>query len=103
MAGCSQSEEIPEGIIPRDSMVNLLADMQLAEARIQSISLERNDSTKQVSYGYYKYIFTQHHTTPLQFKKSFDYYSHHLTTFSNMYDDVITRLSKMEAESTKKK
>lgn len=99
---CSDPVEIPADVLPKDKMILVLTDVQEIEAQIQAQGLERNDSTKQVAYGYYKTIFNKHKITPETFKKSFDFYQSHLEMMDKMYDEVIINLSKKEAEEASK-
>ena len=100
IVSCRQQEEIPEGILPVDKMTAVMTDVQLTEAFIQSRGLERNDSTKNIAYSYYKTAFNRNNVTPEQFQKSFEYYSKRLDLISKMYDDVITELNKRQAEES---
>lgn len=94
---CSDPVEIPVDVLPAKKMSEVLTDVQLIEAQIQMEQLERNDSTKAVVYGYYKFIFQKHKITPEQFKTSFMFYSKHLDLLEHIYDDVLINLSKREA------
>ena len=103
IAGCSSEEEkIPQEVIPRDKMIAILIDVQIAEARIQSNNLNTNDSTKQIALGYYNYIFQKHHIKSSEFKSSFKYYAERLEMLNKMYEEVITGLSKRQSESAAK-
>lgn len=101
--GCgSEEEKIPAGIIPRDKMIAIMIDVQVAEAKIQSNNLSFNDSTKQIALGYYNYVFQKHHIRNSDFKNSFNYYASHMQVMNKMYEEVITGLSKRQAESAGK-
>lgn len=97
---CSKKEEkIPAGIISKEKMVQLLVDYHLAEAQTQFHST--TDDAKTLKQSYYKFIFAKHKTDYNKLKKSFDFYSSHPEIFSKIYDDVITELSKKQAEASK--
>ncbi len=81
-------------------MVQLLVDYHLAESQTQLRSTVEDSKTLQ--HSYYKFIFTKYKTNFTQFKKSFDFYSSHPEIFSKIYDEVITELSKKQAEASKK-
>ena len=103
LMGCSSKQvETPAGIIPREKMIAVLIDIHEAEARIQAFNLHSNDSTRKIEYGYYNFIFKKHHINSTEFKASFDYYTKNLELFNKMYDEVITGLSKKQAESAGK-
>ncbi|MBK7681287.1 MAG: DUF4296 domain-containing protein [Bacteroidia bacterium] len=97
--GCSKKQvEVPADVIPRDTMIVVLAEIHLAEASIQVLNVEVKDSLKAVSFGFYNYIFSKHNITQELFKKSFDYYRSEPAYFHAMYDEVITRLSEDQAK-----
>lgn len=98
---CSKKEEkIPADILPKEKMVELMVDVHLAEA--QSQAKIGFDNSKTIKQAYYKFIFNKYQISYSQFAKSFDYYSAHPEVFSEIYDNVITELSKKQAESSKK-
>ena len=97
--GCSKKEvKVPADVIPRDTMIVVLAEIHLAEASIQVLNVEVKDSLKAVSFGLYNYIFSKHKITQELFKKSFDYYRSEPAYFHAMYDEVITHLSEDQAK-----
>ena len=97
--GCSKKQvEVPADVIPRDTMIVVLAEIHLAEASIQVLNVEVKDSLKAVSFGFYNYIFSKHNITQELFKKSFDYYRSEPAYFHAMYDEVITHLSEDQAK-----
>lgn len=96
---CSKKPvEVPADVIPRDSMIVLLAEIHLVEASIQVLNVDVNDSTQSAAYGLYRYVFTKHHITQEKFKRSFDFYRSEPAYFHQMYDEVITKLSEDQAK-----
>jgi hypothetical protein len=94
---CSKKEEkIPEGIIPKDTMVQVMVDVHLAEARSQFST--PFDNSKNAKQSYYKFIFKKYNLTYQQLIKSWEFYAAHPDIFSKVYEDVITELSKKQAE-----
>ncbi len=99
LIGCSKKEvEVPDDVISRDSMIVILAEIHLAEATIQVLNVDLNDSTKIASFGLYRHIFSKHKITQELFKKSFDFYKSEPAYFHTMYDEVITNLSEDQAK-----
>jgi len=95
IVSCGKGEEkIPDNLIARERLIPLLADMQYTEAIIQLKNLSYTDSTKNIAYGHYKYIFEKHHVTSEQFTTTFDWYKSHPKEMSELYKDVLTQLSK---------
>ena len=101
---CSKKEEkIPENILPKEKMIQVMVDVHLAEAVIQSRNLNLNDSTKTIAAGYYKNLFEKNKINEQQFRESFLFYSHHLDLMNKIYEDVINELSKKQPVITKQK
>lgn len=97
--GCGEKvEKIPADIMSRDSMISILADIQLVEANIQLRNLGYTDSTKNQAYGYYKFVLLKHKTDPKVFEKSFHYYTSRPDMMSKMYTDVLTVISQQQVK-----
>lgn len=101
LLSCSKKEEqIPAGIIPKEKMVQVMVDVHLAEARLQmNMAIDNSFVTKQ---SYYKFIFQKYKISYADLSTSYNYYSAHPEVFSKIYDEVITELSKKQAEASKK-
>ena len=100
---CStKNDTIPDDIIPRQEMIAVLIDVQEIEAKIQTQNLGMNDSTKNIALNYYHDLFKRHHVKSSDFKKSFSYYVNHLDLLNKMYEEVITGISKKQAETAGK-
>jgi hypothetical protein len=97
---CSKKEEkIPAQIIPKDKMVHVMVDIHLAEAHSQfNIPF---DDPKKAKQGYYKFIFNKYKITSSQLMASWSFYAAHPEIFEKIYEEVITELSKKQAESAK--
>jgi len=101
LTSCSKKQVVvPEDVISRDTMIVILSEIHLAEASIQVLSVDMNDSTQNAAYGLYRYIFQKHKITDADFKRSFDFYQSNPAYFHEMYNDVITRLSEDQAKAS---
>jgi len=97
---CSKKEEkIPAGIIPKDTMVQVMVDIHLADSHAQFNTAF--DNKKNLKQGYYKFIFKKYKITSARLMKSWTFYVSHPDIFSKVYEDVITELSKKHAEAAK--
>ena len=97
---CSKKQEkIPQGIIPKDKMVHVMADIHIAEAHAQFNGVF--DDAKSIRQGYYKFIFAKYKINSGQLMKSWTFYASHPAIFSGIYEEVITELSKRQAEELK--
>jgi hypothetical protein len=90
--------EKPKNLISRNGMALILADMHLADAGLQAMSLSP-DSLKRSSAGYDVFIFEKHETTEKDFETSFDYYLSKPNEMDSVYQEVIELLSEQEAKS----
>jgi len=98
LTGCRKStEEIPRGIISRDSMIFIMADIHIAEARIMKSGSK--SSNRDLRSAYMQKVLTKSGVDTARFRKSFDYYSLHPEIFAEMYEDVVVVISKKQAES----
>lgn len=97
LASC-QSEntnEIPAGVIKRDSMVKIMADVHIAEARMQISDIRNSDPD--LKNTYLQEVLRRAGTDTTRFNYSFKYYSGNPELFAVMYEDVIVEISKKQA------
>ncbi len=101
LTGCGPAKDaVPEGILPKDKMIPLMIDIQLAEAAIP-INNFQGDSAKQYAADYYNYIYNRHQVEKETFDKSINYYIKHPKLLDEIYAGVIEGLSVKEAEESK--
>lgn len=86
----SACDSTPDGIIPRDEMVSLMADIHLGESVAET---ERrafpSDSMKKILK---QSILAAHGYTLADFDTSLVYYGHNIDKYAKLYDDVIANL-----------
>ncbi|MCK4661745.1 MAG: DUF4296 domain-containing protein [Bacteroidales bacterium] len=101
-SGCGQNRirNIPEDIIPRDSMISLMVDIHLADG-ILSVKKFNSHKHKYQIESYYAYILQKHSYTREQYDSSVVFYSNYPEEYDIMYEEVLTELSKMEGEIVK--
>ena len=98
---CSPSEEkTPSEILSKEEMVSVMIDIQLADATVNLSNYGQsnfpNDKEK-----LFTEIYTKHKVTKKKFRESFSYYTARPEKFEKIYDEVITGLSKKQAELAK--
>jgi hypothetical protein len=94
--------KIPADVISEDSIVKILADVQLAEAAaINNQTGEFVSDT--LMAGYYKFVFEKYKITPQHYSRSIAWYSAHPTVYEKITENVITELSSMQAKSLQQK
>jgi hypothetical protein len=94
---CKKAEvKIPEGILKKGEMVSILADVHIAQAA--AVMNSASDSTRYSVAEMRKYILDTHHTNQMQYDSSIAFYTRHPEMMSQIYDSVITELSKKQGE-----
>lgn len=93
---------IPEGIIPPDSMTIVITEMQVTEAILREFK-RRGQQVDDRSVVFYNQTFEKLGITPERYKRSLAFYEEHHEAYYEIYMDVISRLSEMQAEITSSK
>ena len=94
---CSKpSVEIPVGVLKKDQMITVLADVHIALAA--SVMNQVSDSTRYSMSNMMNYVFIIHQITQAQYDSSLSFYSNHPEIMEEIYDSVITELSKKQGE-----
>ncbi len=94
---------VPEGIIGRVEMKEILKDIHRVEVLSKDKHLKLDSTYEQSSVGwYYEDVYRRHSVSEEQFKQSFDYYSQHFKPFMAMYDEMISEMQAVEKELKKK-
>ena len=94
---CKQKDSIPENLIPKDKMIDILIDMHLADAIFTSPTV-RSLFAERDSVNFYEVIFENYGYTRIDFDTSVYYYSHNINEYNKMYIEVLNRLNEMETE-----
>ncbi|MDD2633628.1 MAG: DUF4296 domain-containing protein [Bacteroidales bacterium] len=103
--GCSpvgekKSVRVPDHIISPDSMVSLITDLQITEATLREYKrLGKEDDAR--SLAFMAEVFEKHQVTPQQYNLSTVWYEQHLDLYQQIYTDVVTRISQMQAKEVK--
>ena len=97
-----KTTQVPADVMPRDSMVSILVDIHVADA-VADQKFGQDKPNRAFANGMYERIFEIHHTTAALYKTSFKYYESHPEILDKMYEQVITEISKREAELKKAK
>ncbi len=100
-ASCeSQKDHInrPKHLIDMKKMVEVMKDVHLAEASLQTFKIQEKDSIGKLLYSH---VFRIHSVREIDFYESLDYYSDQPEIMDVLYDDIIKEL-KEEEEKLKK-
>ena len=97
---CSSSEELPVGILNQEEMVNLLVDVEIAQAKMK---FEVASEGKKPNYiEEYNAVYKKHNLTKDQFLNNINYYCSDPLEMRKVYDKVIIRLTEQQAALIKK-
>jgi hypothetical protein len=103
LAGCSNKDKVPSGIIPRDQMSSILWDMvqadQYSDAYLVKDSAHIN--VKMETMRLYLKVFQLHKVSLDDFKKSMRFYLDHPDMTRSLFDTVINRGNRQRSESFK--
>ena len=96
IASCQNKEvEIPNNILPKDTMAVILTKMQLIEASVSTRIIKTNEQKKGLAF--YAQVFQEHNTTKENYDESYRFYSTHPLLLEEIYELVLIKLSTMQA------
>jgi hypothetical protein len=99
-SGCSDKNDVPGGILPRDKMAAVLWDMAEADQYValyitkDSAHIDRKAETMRL----YEEVFRLHQVTRDEFRKSYRYYLDHPAVGQPLFDSTIARGSRVRTE-----
>jgi hypothetical protein len=97
ITSCSKKEVvIPENVLKQKEMSSVLADIHVAQAVFNNKSY--NDSTTYTVNDYLDYILKQNGVGKDTFMQSMKFYSEHPEMLLEVYDSVLTSLSRLQGE-----
>lgn len=93
-----EAVQLPEGILSKDKMIDVLLDIHVAESSTESRGLTTIQLNQLVSVKYEE-VMKKHRTTFRVFEKSFDYYMEHPDQFEEIYLEIVNRLTALEGKA----
>ena len=98
---CSQPKaEIPEGVLTQKEMIPILVDIHIAQAATGLYNA--GDTALFTMNDYIPYILKIHHIEKALYDSSTAFYTLHPEIMQEMYDEVISELSKKQGEAVSK-
>lgn len=91
-ASCS-NKDVPENLINKKDIVNVLIDMHLADASLDHVY--NSDSMLIFAKSKYNYIFEKYNIDSVAFTQSLNYYSKNSEKFAGIYKNVLDSLERM--------
>ncbi len=91
----------PEKLIPRDTMVSIIVDINLIDGIVSFNNLNRINN-KNLKKEYYERLFLRYGITENELKENMEYYSSEYDEMTSIYDEAIERLTQMQKELKRK-
>lgn len=76
-AACQRAEEIPSDVISQEAMIEILAELHLAEAKIKSVRINTTDSARNLFAVYELAILNKYGIDSAQYNESKAFYLQH--------------------------
>ncbi|MFW5773076.1 MAG: DUF4296 domain-containing protein [Tangfeifania sp.] len=103
-AGCDEPPvPEPENLIDRARMIEMLADIHLAEATFNSLRHRDSIVEKSSSANFYYSILDKYQVQDTVFEQSFVFYASQPRQFEKMYREAMNILNEMEQEYSGRK
>ncbi len=101
MVGCSDKDNIPSGIIPREKMEKVLWDMVQADqyAALYLVKDSARINVKTETQKLYEEVFRLHQISRDDFRKSFQFYQEHPDLTRSVFDSLLVRGNRLRTES----
>jgi len=99
LLGCQQQESTqkPADLVPEDKMVQILSDVHVMEALIES-NIPYPDSAVMTYNKQHKAILQKYGVSSGQFQKTYQYYGENLTEMDRLYEIILDTLTAREAK-----
>lgn len=101
LSACSSADDVPEGILPPERMVGILADIHELEAKVADLRLTY-DSSVALFAEQQQLLFEKHQVTDSTYVRSFDFYLEHVDQFDKIYAAIVDSLSLRRNMGTRK-
>ena len=88
---------IPDTILPKGEMVNILTDIYVAEGTI-AYRKTKKEFTQEMSTRYYKQIFKKHNINHRILKDNLRYYNSTPEIMEDIMEEVLANLSRLQSE-----
>ena len=99
LVGCKQqNDKLPDNLVPQQKMVQILADVHIAEARIETKVLYP-DTALMAFNKEEKRILEAHGVKEADFRKTYQYYLNNLPKMDKLYEIILDTLSVREAQA----
>jgi hypothetical protein len=93
MQACSKKDKLPQGVLPKEKMREIMWDMIRAGEFLQSYVLPKDSTINKAAehQKWYNKIYEIHKTNKAAFEKSYTYYKAHPLLMKEMLDTLARR------------
>lgn len=95
---CSK-KETQEGILPQDTLVNIMIEFYLAESRLGKLSITQ-DSARKLFVPFEESVLKKYQVSDSALSKTYQYYFDHPTEMEKIYEVVLDSLSLRERKAS---
>jgi len=95
LLSCKSNEEIPEGILTQQEMVDILIDIRIIEGKVSVLSVGR-DSSNVMFAKLEQDVFEKHDMDSLVYRESYQYYMNKPELYLLVNDIVLDSLKVMQ-------
>jgi hypothetical protein len=96
LMGCARDQQLPPGILSQEKMIEIMADLHLAEAKIKSVRITTTDSARNLFAVYELAIFDKYNTDSAQFNQSKAYYLEHPALMQSLNTALLDTLNRRQ-------
>jgi hypothetical protein len=102
LLGCTHkiNEEklVPADLIPKEQMIDICVDLRIMDSILASNQRKKVKDQNLNEFYLHNSVMEKYGITRDQFERSMEYYQRDLKVLDEIYEEAITRLSKMKSE-----
>jgi hypothetical protein len=102
LIGCTnkidEDKPVPADLIPKEQMVDIFVDLKIMDAILASKQRKKDQDQHLTKYYLHNSIMEKYGITRDRFERSVEYYQRDLKVLDEIYEEAITKLSKMKSE-----
>ncbi len=95
--GWQEKSEVPP-TIDKATMINMMVDLAMSDAMVETEMLETNKLIYQKKLTFYSNVLDNYGYSEEDYTSSYEIYAEDLPQLSEMYDSVLMKISKKEIE-----
>jgi hypothetical protein len=89
---CITPPRIPDDVLPKEKMVQMIADIHMVESRVGQLSLRSMDSAYVLEKVWEEKVYKKYNTDSATYKRSFRFYSENPEYMEEIYNAVTDSL-----------